>query len=44
MDPDKCFSGYNLKNARRKQKFGYAKKCAIWAENVYFKSWNLHIS
>ena len=26
MDPNKYFSGYNLKNAERKQKFGYANK------------------
>ena len=25
MDPNKYFRGYNLKNAERKQKFGYAK-------------------
>ena len=25
MDPNKYFSGYNLKNAGKKQKFGYAK-------------------
>ena len=25
MDPDRYFSGYDLKNAGRKQKFGYAK-------------------
>ena len=25
MDPNKYFSGYNLKNTGRKQKFGYAK-------------------
>ena len=31
MDPNKYFSGY--KNAGRKQKFGYAKKCAIWTGN-----------
>ena len=30
MDLDKYFSGYNLKNAGREQKFGYAK-------NVQFK-------
>ena len=29
MDPDKYFSAYNLKNAGRKQKFGYANKSAI---------------
>ena len=33
MDPNEYFSGYNLKKAGRKQKFGYAKKCAIWTEN-----------
>ena len=25
MDPNKCFNGYNLKNAGRKERFGYAK-------------------
>ena len=34
----------NLKNAGRKQKFGYAKKCAIWTGNFYLKSRNLHNS
>ena len=28
MDPNKYFSGYNLKSAERKQKFGFAKSCA----------------
>ena len=31
MDSDEYFSGQNLKNTGRKQKFGYARKCAIWA-------------
>ena len=35
------FSGYNLKNAGRKQKFGYAKKFAIWAGNFDFKKSNV---
>ena len=26
MDAYKCFSGHNLKNIRKKQKVGYAKK------------------
>ena len=29
MERNKYFSGYNLKNSGRKQKFGYAY-CAIW--------------
>ena len=29
MDPDKYFSGHNLKNTARKQKFGYARKYAF---------------
>ena len=33
MDPDKYFSGYILKNAGRKQKFGCARKHAIWMGN-----------
>ena len=28
MDLNKYFSGYNLKSAGRKQKFGFAKNCA----------------
>ena len=34
MDPNKYFSGYNLKNAGRKQKFGYVQ-CPI--KNVQFE-------
>ena len=30
MDPNKYFSGYDLKNAGRKYKFEYAKNCAVW--------------
>ena len=44
MDANKYFKGNNLKNAERKHKFGYAKKCAIWAENFYFKFCTLHNS
>ena len=32
MDPNKYFSGYNLKNARRKQKFGYAENAQFGKE------------
>ena len=35
MDSNKYFNGYNLKNAGRKQKFRYAKKCAIWTRKVF---------
>ena len=44
MDPNKYFSDYHLKNAGRKQKFGYGKRCAIWTGNSYFKSCNLYNS
>ena len=36
MDPNKNVSGHNLKNRGRKQKFGYARKYAIWRCNFYF--------
>ena len=32
MDTDKYFSGYNLKSAGRKQKFGYAKNVQFGRE------------
>ena len=32
MDPNRYFSGYNLKNAGRKQKFGYAKNVQFGRE------------
>ena len=33
MDLNKYFSGHNLKNIGRKQKYGYARRCAIWMGN-----------
>ena len=44
MDPDKYFSGYNLKNSEKKQSLGILKKCAIWTGNFYCKSCSLHNS
>ena len=44
MNPYKYFSDYYLKNAGTKQKFGYARKCAISTINFYFKSCCLHNS
>ena len=42
MDPSyiKYFSGHNLNNllSTRKQKFGSARKYAIWMGNFYFNS------
>ena len=37
MDPNKYFSGYNLEDARRKQKFDMLKR-AIWTGNFYFNT------
>ena len=47
MDPNKYFSGYNLKSSGRKQKFAFAKHCArdistlssVTYKTVDFKSW-----
>ena len=44
MDPDEYLSGHNSKNTGRKQKFGYARKYAIWTENFVFNSYSLHNS
>ena len=35
IEPDRYFSVCNLKNAGRKQKFGYALKHAVWTANFY---------
>ena len=44
MDSNRYFSVYSLKDACMKQKFGYAKRRAIWTGIFYFKSCSVHIT
>ena len=44
IDPDRYFSVCKLKNAGRKQKFGYALRHAVLTGNFYIESCSLHNS